>query len=131
MTVRIDPHSGVPVYRQVVEQIRFQIASGLLRPGDELPSTRVLSQELGVNPMTVSKSYQLLEHAGIVVRRAGLPLVVADITASRIEDERTEQLRSILQPAARAARQLGIGAREATTVFSQLLSEASTGEGEP
>jgi GntR family transcriptional regulator len=130
MTVSIDPHSGVPVYRQVVEQIRFQIASGLLRPGDELPSTRSLSQELGVNPMTVSKSYQLLEHAGIVTRRAGLPLVVAEITGSRIDEERTEQLRSLLQPAARAARQLGMGAPEATAVFSQLLSEDSTGEGE-
>jgi DNA-binding transcriptional MocR family regulator len=63
MLIVVDPHSGVPVYRQLMDQIRFHIASGLLKPGDELPSTRALSTELGVNPMTVSKAYSFLERS--------------------------------------------------------------------
>ena len=49
MLISIDHHSGVPVYRQLMDQIKFHIATGLLKPGDELPSTRVLSAQLGVN----------------------------------------------------------------------------------
>ena len=61
MLIEVDRHSGVPVYRQIMDQIKFHVAGGLLRPGAELPSTRTLSAALGLNPMTVSKSYSLLE----------------------------------------------------------------------
>ena len=53
MRIRVDANSGVPVFRQLVDQFRLHIASGLLAPGEEIPSTRALSQELGLNPMTV------------------------------------------------------------------------------
>jgi GntR family transcriptional regulator len=123
MTILIDPHSGVPVYRQIVDQLRFRIASGLLRPGDELPSTRCLSQELGLNPMTVSKSYGLLEQEGVVVRRAGLPLVVATRGVDVVEDEKMEQLRALLISPARAARALGFTAEAASAVLRTLVTE--------
>lgn len=64
MHLVIDPHHGVPAYRQLVDQIRLQVASGTLAPGAELPSTRALAQLLGINPMTVSKAYGLLETEG-------------------------------------------------------------------
>ncbi len=54
MLIVVDPHSGVPVYRQLMDQIKFHVATGLLNPGEELPSTRALSAELGINPMTIS-----------------------------------------------------------------------------
>ena len=76
MIVVVDPSSGVPVFRQLMDQIRLQIASGLLGPGDELPPTRAMSADLGVNPMTVSKAYNLLEREGVLERRPGRPLVV-------------------------------------------------------
>lgn len=128
MLVLVDPHSGVPAYRQLVDQVRFQIASGILRPGDELPSTRTLSQELGLNPMTVSKAYSLLEQEGIVRRRPGLPLVVVDVAPAALERERLERLRAVLEPAALAARQLGLSTTRALAVFRELLAELSTPE---
>lgn len=64
MLIVLDLHSGVPTYRQIVEQVRLQIASGRLGAGEALPSTRQLAQQLGINPMTVSKAYGLLEAEG-------------------------------------------------------------------
>ena len=78
MLLVVDRHNGVPAYRQIMDQIRFQIASGVLRPGDALASTRSLSAELGLNPMTVSKAYGYLEKEGVLERRPGLD---ADVEA--------------------------------------------------
>ena len=121
MLIVVDPSSGVPVFRQVMDQVRFHIASGLLETGDELPPTRTLSAELGVNPMTVSKAYNLLERDGVLERRPGRPLVVAEMDPSSLDLERISQLRSALAEAVRAARQLGIDPKEAVQVFRDLL----------
>ena len=84
MVVVIDAHSGVPVFRQLRDQIRFQIVSGMIKAGEELPSTRALSAELGVNPMTVSKAYSTLEQAGVVVRHPGIGMVVSEAGADPV-----------------------------------------------
>lgn len=122
MLIVADLHSGVPVFRQIVEQVRFHIASGLLRPGDELPSTRSLSAELSVNPMTVSKAYNQLEREGLLERRPGLPLVVRSLRAGSPHVERLEHLRTALAPAVTAARQLGIAPDDAAEVLRELLN---------
>ncbi len=124
MLIVVDPSSGVPVFRQVMDQVRFHIASGLLRPGDELPATRTLSAELGVNPMTISKAYNLLERDGVLERRPGRPLVVAALDATEIELEKIEQLRASLSDAVRVARQLGVDTDEALTIYRELLDGA-------
>ena len=121
MLIVVDPSSGVPVFRQVMDQVRFHIASGLLRPGDELPPTRSLSAELGVNPMTVSKAYNLLERDGVLVRRPGRPLVVGELDPARLALEKLDRLRASLSEAVRAARQLGVDPAEAVRVFKELL----------
>jgi len=122
MHLRVDRHSGLPVYRQLVEQVRFQVTSGILAPGAELPSTRALSAELGLNPMTVSKAYGLLEREGWVERRPGLALVVADQPAGERERERDERLREALLPAATAALLLGVEPEAALEVFGRILN---------
>jgi GntR family transcriptional regulator len=122
LRVVIDSHSGIPVYRQIVDQVRFQVAGGLLAPGQELPSTRTLSQELGVNPMTVSKSYALLEAEGLLTRRPGLPLVVSEQPADVARRERRAQLAALLEPVAVAARQLGLEDDEAMEIFRRTLA---------
>jgi GntR family transcriptional regulator len=122
LRVVIDSHSGIPVYRQIVDQVRFQVAGGLLAPGQELPSTRTLSQELGVNPMTVSKSYALLEAEGLLTRRPGLPLVVSEQPADVAQRERRAQLAALLEPVAVAARQLGLEDDEAMEIFRRTLA---------
>jgi len=123
MIVVVDPHSGIPVYRQLMEQIRFHVASGLLRPGDEIPSTRSLSARLGVNPMTVSKALGLLEEEGILERRPGLPHVVGRAGSGRLHGTRLEQLGAALRPAALKTRQLGVEPHEAVELFRELLHE--------
>ncbi len=128
MLLSVDPNSGVPVYRQIVDQVRYQIAAGLVKPGDELPSTRVLSSRLGVNPMTISKAYGLLEEAGFVVRRQGLPLVVAPFDSTQQNSTKLEQLETALQPAVAAAVQLSIPAPAAAELLRKLIDRASRKE---
>lgn len=121
MLIVVDPSSGVPVFRQVMDQVRFHIASGLLQAGDELPPTRSLSAELGVNPMTISKAYNLLERDGVLDRRPGRPLVVAEMEPADLDLEKVNQLQSALGEAVRAARQLNIDPEEALQIFGDLL----------
>lgn len=71
MRVRLDHHSGEPIWRQIVEQIKYAIACGTLISGDRLPSIRSLAEELGVNPRTVVKSYEELQHMGLAVMQQG------------------------------------------------------------
>jgi GntR family transcriptional regulator len=129
MLIVIDPHSGVPVYRQLMDQIRFHVASGLLKPGEELPSTRALSAELDVNPMTISKAYALLEREGLLERRPGLPLVVASLTPEDEHLEKVERLLQSLAPSAAMVRQLGITQDEAVKIFRELLDKVRRTEG--
>jgi GntR family transcriptional regulator len=129
MLIIVDPSSGVPVYRQLIDQVKFLIASGLLKPGDTLPATRGLSTELGINPMTISKAYSFLEKEGVVKRRPGRPLVVRALAPAEFRDRRLTQLRESLRPAVTAARQLGIEREEARAVFDALLTE-DDGEGQ-
>jgi GntR family transcriptional regulator len=104
-----------------MDQVRFHIASGLLKAGDEIPPTRSLSAELGVNPMTISKAYNLLERDGVLERRPGRPLVVAEMDPAELDLEKVDQLQSALAEAVRAARQLDIDPEEALQVFGDLL----------
>jgi GntR family transcriptional regulator len=128
MLIVVDTHSGVPVYRQLMDQIRFHISSGLLGPGDELPSTRALSQQLGVNPMTISKAYSFLERDGVVERRPGRPLVVSGFGPVESRERKAEQLRESLAPSVTAARQLGIDPQEAARIFTDMLNRKIHGE---
>ncbi len=121
MILVVDPHSGTPAYRQIMEQIRFHVDSGLLGPGDDIPSTRTLSAELGVNPMTVSKAFSLLEEEGLLERRPGLPLVVSQRASKDQRASKLEQLDAALRPVATMARQLGLESEEAVEAFRRLL----------
>lgn len=74
---QIQPSAAEPIYRQMVEQARRLIASGLLTAGDELPSVREVAAHHAINPMTVSKAYSLLEMEGLLERHRGKGMVVA------------------------------------------------------
>ena len=110
----LKPHSGVPIYRQLLEQIRRMVASGQLQPGTELPSIRELALKHTINPMTVSKVYTLLEAEGVLERHRGKPMTVA---AQRKAKEplaaRLKQLDPQLDALVLAARQLEVGVDEA------------------
>jgi GntR family transcriptional regulator len=103
----LNPASGVPIYRQLMEQVRRLISSGQLRPGAALPSVRELALAHAVNPMTISKAYSLLEAEGLLERQRGKAMLVAAQPKPR--ENRSARL-ARLQPAidqlVTAARQL-------------------------
>ena len=120
----INPHNGVPAYRQLMDQLKLQIATGVLPAGTELASTRALSAELTLNPMTISKAYNLLEREGVLERRRGQTLVVAERSATTVETDKLAHLRDHLAAAATMATQLGISRPQALKLFRETL-EAS------
>jgi len=124
MLLVIDHHNGIPAYRQIVDQVRLQIASGVLRPDDELPSTRALSAELSLNPMTISKAYSLLEHDGVLERRRGQTLVVRARHADDVARNKLDQLRRSLASPVAIARQLGVPPAQAAKIFREMLDQA-------
>lgn len=106
---RLDPQSGTPIYRQLMDQIRWLTASNRLRPGDELPSVRELAVEHAVNPMTISKAYALLEAEGVLTRQRGRPMTVsADCGSRESKAARLRRLGDQIDLLALAAAQLGL-----------------------
>jgi GntR family transcriptional regulator len=91
----LNPQSGIPIYRQVVEQVRRMVASGQLVSGSELPSVRELAVQHAINPMTISKAYALLENEGLLIRQRGKPMQVAAIS----KEESKQQKQDLLTPA--------------------------------
>lgn len=115
--------SSEPIYRQLVEQVRRLAAAGQLQPGDEMPSVREIAQALALNPMTVSKAYGLLEMEGVLARRRGMGMVVAERAAPAPAPERAALLRPTLEKAAREARQLELDPDTVLTLFATILKE--------
>jgi GntR family transcriptional regulator len=90
MQLTIDPKSGVPFYRQIIDQIQFAIADGRLSCGDRLPTVRQLAVELKINPNTVARAYQELEIKGVVSTQMGTGTFIGDekVEISAIERKR-------------------------------------------
>jgi GntR family transcriptional regulator len=109
----LEPQSGTPIYRQLLDQVRRMIASGQLQPGTALPSVRELAVEHSVNPMTISKAYSMLEAEGLLVHNRGKPMTVAD--RKRVKSPLTERFRQLAPHVAQlvlAARQLELSEAE-------------------
>ena len=83
MLLRPNPSSGVPIYLQLMEQVKHGIETGALRPGEQLPGIRPLAEELVINPNTVAKAYRELEHEGIVEIRHGAGAFVSAATRAK------------------------------------------------
>lgn len=78
MRLKLDHHSGEPIWKQIVEQVKYRVASGQIEPGAKLPSIRALAGELKINPRTVVKAYEELEHQQLLVMRQGQGAFVTD-----------------------------------------------------
>jgi len=117
------PSAGAPIYQQLMQQVKFQIASGRLGAGDYLPSVREAAVELAVNPMTVSKAYSLLEREGIVVRDRGQGMRVAAAAPRGTLKERREGIRGLLKEVVVKAHQLGFDSAEVLNLLKPMLAE--------
>jgi len=122
----LQPSSGVPIYRQLIEQVRRMVASGQLAPGAELPSVREISAEYSVNPTTISKAYGLLEAEGLLQRNRGKPMT---IPAGRRNlgalSARLKQVEPQVDALVLAARQLELGADELTSLIVRKMGDHS------
>jgi len=89
---RLDAHSGVPVYRQLIDQVQAVIASGALEAGAQLPTVRQVAVDLAINPNTVSRAYREMEIRGLLDTQQGTGTFVADRRVEFSKDERERQL---------------------------------------
>ena len=124
----LNPQSGVPIYRQILEQVRRMVASGQLQAGTELPSVRELAVSHAVNPMTISKAYSLLEAEGLLARNRGKPMTVVGPArgAARGQtplNKRLEQLDPLVDQIVLAARQLQLSEAELTKALRRRWEE--------
>jgi GntR family transcriptional regulator len=119
----VNPSSGVPIYRQLIDQVYALIAGGKLQSGDLLPSVRQVAQTAAINPMTVSKAYSRLEAEGLVerVRGTGMKITATGVTGTL--RERRKQFRQMVEPAIHRAQQLGLSPEEIRKVLDTLLAE--------
>jgi GntR family transcriptional regulator len=115
------PSGGTPIYQQLMQQVKFQIASGRLAPGDFLPSVRDTAVDLEINPMTVSKAYSILEREGVLVRDRGQGMRVANASVRGAIKERREELRPLLKDVVVKAHQLGLDSEEVLGLLTPML----------
>ncbi len=121
---QIHPSSGIPIYKQIVEQVERLVASGHLSPGDEIPSVRKVATHFQVNPMTVSKAYSTLEASNILERRRGRGMVVASNTGNtKTVKERIEIIKPSLEEIAEQAKQLDLPKDKIIELLSKLLKD--------
>jgi GntR family transcriptional regulator len=120
----LNPHSSVPIYQQLIEQVRRMVAGGQLAPGSELPSVREMAREYTVHPMTISKAYSLLESEGILERHRGKPMRIAALKRNQASvAARLKQIEPQLDALALSARQLELSSEEILAQLSKKLGD--------
>jgi GntR family transcriptional regulator len=116
----LNPQSGIPIYRQLTEQVRRLVTSGALKPGDALPSVRDVAREHAVNPMTISKAYSLLEAEGLLDHNRGKPMTVsAQARRPSALAGRLGQIQTQVAQLALAARQLQLTKKQVVDLLDQ------------
>ena len=122
MFLKVDHSSGVPIYRQIMEQIKYSIAKGSLKPGDRLPAIRQLSLELQVNPNTVVKAYSELEHGQVIETRRGTGTFVTDKKIKISRDGRTQIIMKLAERLAVEAVQLDVDREELLKIVEEAMT---------
>ena len=117
MILELDLHGGVPIYRQVMDQVRRQILIGHLPVGEQIESVKSLSARLNVNPMTVSKAYGFLVEEGLLERRRGVGLFVRSIRKDVKRRQQDQMLDRAMSKVAALAVQMQIPEEEAIRLF--------------
>jgi len=121
------PQDGTPIYQQIILHIKRGIVSGSVMTGDALPSRRVLSTLLGVNPNTIQKAYHLLEEEHLITSHTGAKsyIVIDDETVAHI---RRQLMETELRGTVRALKQMGLSKEEATAIISALWEESPSSQ---
>lgn len=118
---RLDLSTGVPVYRQLIDQVQLAIASGLLSGGDQLPTVRQVAVDLAINPNTVMRAYRELEIRGILTTQQGSGTFVTPATVPPDEAQRQAQLSRLAAECAAKAGAAGFSLRELLERLKEML----------
>ncbi len=128
MLIKIDSTSGLPIYLQIVNQIKTQVAMGRLHPEDPLPSVRQLAVDLTVNPNTIARAYLDLEHEGVIYKRAGQGTYVSKRAVQMARSARIRIFRELLEKAVVEGVHLDLNSREMTEIFERMLARLADGK---
>ena len=123
MFITIDPSNGLPIYMQIVNQIKTSIAMGRLMPEDPLPSVRQLAVDLAVNPNTVARAYLDLEYEGIIYKRQGAGTFVSSQGVEMSKNERRKVLGELIEKALVEGVNLGLEEKELREAFERVLEK--------
>lgn len=122
MLFRPNPTSGVPIYLQLMEQVKHSIETGALRPGEQLPGIRPLAEELVINPNTVAKAYRELEHEGVIELRHGAGAFVSANARAMKMSETLRAGQAIVAAAVEKLHARGVTDEEIRRLFEAELS---------
>ncbi len=118
MNLEIDFRSGIPIYIQVVERIKEMLATGRLKPGDQLPTVRALALELRVNFNTVARAYRILDESGVISTQQGRGTYILEMPPPEmIENIRQEAVEDLTQRYLADAARLGVSPEELTKIL--------------
>lgn len=123
MNIRLNHRSGEPIYRQIVEQVKYQVACGDLRPGEKLASIRALAGQLNVNPRTVVKAYETLQHADLVVMQHGQGVFVTENRGSVPASARRRVLAEMARRLMAEAARLGADQNEVLRIIRDIAKD--------
>ena len=127
MFFRPNPSSGVPIYVQLMEQVKHAIETGAVRPGEQLPAIRKVAEDLVINPNTVAKVYRELEHEGVIELRQGSGAFVADRRRSQARADRMLDARPVIRNAVARLAALGLNEEETRRLFEAELTRLREG----
>jgi GntR family transcriptional regulator len=119
MHIHISPGDKLPIYLQIVTQVKYLVASGRLTPGEELPPIRVLAEQLLINPNTVARAYRELEQAGVVTKRRTAGTYVSDTGSPLARRERLKILTERIDALLAEAHQMNIDVEEVIGLLRQ------------
>jgi GntR family transcriptional regulator len=126
--LRPNPSSGVPIYLQLMEQVKHAIETGALRPGEQLPGIRPLAEELVINPNTVAKVYRELEHEGVIELRHGAGAFVSGNAGAKKLTDKLRAGQTIVAAAVEKLHARGVTSEEIRRLFeAELAGPTKTG----
>ena len=121
----LDLKSSKPIYEQIVEQMKFHVLKGHLKPGDAIPSVRKLALDISITPGTVAKAYQELERQHIIETIRGKGTFIASKIELKQDESRMEEARKLLRSAILELKVMGLKENEVTDVVKELYKEMS------
>ena len=124
MLFRPNPGSGVPIYLQLMEQVRHAVETGALREGEQLPGIRKVAEDLVINPNTVAKAYRELEHEGVVELRQGAGAFIAANGAGKAQLDRMRKAASVIENVIEKLSAMGLTEEEIRRLFESRLTKS-------